>query len=98
MPALLLALFSGLASIAGTLAGRVLVALGIQYVTYTGFDLVLSSIINGISNTSGAPALIAQYIGFFRIGEAISIITGAITAKWAINGLTNGSITRMMVK
>lgn len=98
MPVFLIALFSGLASVAGTLAGRVVLALGFQYVTYSGFDLVLSSIVDGVVNTSGVPAMVAGYIGFFRLHEAVSIITGAITTKWAIAGLADGSLTRMVLK
>lgn len=98
MPVFILALVSALGSAAATLAGRVVMAIGFQYVTYTGFDLVLSSIVNHVASTSGAPALIAQYIGFFRLHEALSIITGAITTKFTINGFADGSITRMVLK
>lgn len=98
MPVILIALFSGLASVAGTIAGRVVLALGFQYVTYTGFDAVLSSVVSGIANTSGLPGVIASYVGFFRLSEAASIISGALTTRWAISGLSNGSLTRMVLK
>lgn len=98
MPVFLIALFSGLASVAGTIAGRVLLALGFQFVTYAGFDAVLSSIVSGIANTSGLPGTVAGYVAFFRLGEAASIISGALTTRWAIAGLTNGSLTRLVIR
>lgn len=98
MPVFLIALFSGLASVAGTIAGRVVLALGFQYVTYSGFDAVLGSIVTGISNSSGLPGTIASYVAFFRLSEAASIISGALTTRWAIAGLSNGTLTRMVIK
>lgn len=98
MPALIYGLIAALTQVVGSLVGRILVALGIQYVTYSGFDLILSQIVDQAISFDGIPGAIAHYIGFFRITEVVSIITGAITARFTINGLRNGAITSMMVK
>lgn len=99
MPAILIALVSALASAAGTIAGKVLIALGIQYVTYQGFELLLDQITAGVdSGIGGLPSAIIGYVGLFKIPAAVSVIVGAIIAKWTIAGLSSGSITRMVLK
>lgn len=99
MPAILLALFSGLAASASHIVGRVLIALGIQYVTFTGieagFDWVKEQAMTGLG---GLPSEVANMVGLFRVDDAIAIIAGAVAARWAIQGLTNGTLTKMVLK
>lgn len=99
MPAILLALFSGLGMAMSSLVGRVLVALGIQYVTYTGLDVGFDWVLGeAMTNLAGLPVEVANMIGLFRIDDAIQIIAGAVAARWAIAGLTSGSLTKMVLK
>ena len=99
MPVIILALISALASAAVTLTGRVLIALGVTYVSYKGINVLLDQVVNGaMSEFGGFPGQLSAYVGYLRIPQAISIITGAVTAKWTIAGLQNGTITKMLIK
>lgn len=99
MPLLIQALLGGLIQVAGTLVGRVLVSLGIGFVTYTGinlfFDSAKTSLIAAIS--AQAPVVV-QLAGVLQIGTCVNIMISAALAKLALQGLTNGSLTRMITK
>lgn len=99
MPALLLAFAGMLSSVAGTLVGRVLLALGINFITYKGMDLVFDGLKSAInSNLTGLPGDISGMLGAVGITQAIAIVFGAITARVTISGIRNGSFTRMLAK
>jgi hypothetical protein len=99
MPALLLAFAGMLSSVAGTLVGRVLLALGISFVTYKGMDIVFDGLKSAVNNNlSGLPGDIAGMIGAVGIPQAIAIVFGAITARVTISGIRSGSFTRMLAK
>jgi hypothetical protein len=82
-----------------SLVGRVLLALGISYLTYQGIDLLISSIQSqAFSLIQGLPSEFIGLIGLTKIGEALSVLVSAVTAKYTMQGLTNGSITKMAIK
>lgn len=100
MPALALAAFIGaLASIAGTLVGRVLLSLGIGYFVYSGVDTSITFArdfaVGHILSLS--PQTVAT-AGALQIGRSISILSSALVARMTLNGLTGGSIKKMLVK
>ena len=61
MPIFLLALLGGLGQIAGNMVGRVLLALGIGYVTYQGLSILLT----GLQNQGGFVHLVL--LGMFAM-------------------------------
>lgn len=98
MPAFLAALLGGLVAAAGSLVGRVLIALGISYVTYTGVSTALSAIQSQVQgNLTGLPVMLLQVAYLLKIDVFISIMFSAITARLTIKGLTAGAITKAKI-
>lgn len=99
MPLFIAALIGALVSAAGTLVGQVLISLGIGYVTFTmldtSLDWVKGQIVTGIG---GLPVQVIAVLGACRVGVAVSIVVSAVAARMLLDGLTNGSIKKMVVK
>lgn len=99
MPVFIAAIGGMLINIVGTLAGRVLVGLGIGVVTYTGMSSSLDWLKAGaLSALSGMPAEAVQLVGFLKVGTCISIVTSAIAARALINGVSGDSFKRWVLK
>jgi len=99
MPAFLLALGSLLVNLAGSMAGRILLAVGFEFVTFKGVDFLFDGVKNAaLGYIGGLPGDIAQMVGLVGIPQAIGIIFGAIAARMGISGIRNGSFTRLLSK
>lgn len=99
MPIFLAALGGVLINIAATVAGRVLIALGIGVVTYTGLDASTTWLKGqALSSLEGLPADLVALIAFLKVGVCINIITSAIAARFVLEGLTNGSFKKWVLK
>lgn len=99
MPIFIAALLGGLATAMGSLVGRVLIALGIGYVTYSGLNVLLDWIKNEIfSQLMGVNSDVLGIIGVLQVDTSVNIIFSAIAAKFMISGISNGSVTRMVIK
>jgi len=99
MPIFVAALIGALAQAAASLTGRVLLALGIGYVAYTGISVALDGLMADIvSNMSGLPATMISVLTATKCDVATKMIFSAITARLTIQGLTSGAIKRMVVK
>lgn len=86
-----------LARLVGPLAMRVLLAMGISFVTYKGADTSVGWILESIrANTNGLPSQVAGLLGFLWVDRAIAMMFGAFTASIAVKAV-NGSISRMVV-
>lgn len=98
MPYLVSLIWGALALSIRSLVGRVIIALGISYITYQGADALITSLRNAAFGFLGNvdPTLLGV-VGLARIGESISVVVSAVAAKYALQGLT-GSITKMGVK
>lgn len=98
MPIFIAALLGGLVSVAGSLVGRILISLGIGYVTYTGVSVALGAISSEIQGYfTGAPSTVVAMLGMFKADVCVSIITSAIVARLTLNGLTSGALTKMKI-
>ena len=99
MPVFVMAIGGMLINIVGTLVGRVLVALGISVITYTGSTVTLDALkAQAISAFSGLPPEVFGLLGILRVGQCISIVTSAIAAKLVIDGLTGDTMKKWMYK
>lgn len=92
------ALFTFLSSIVGPLVAKVLTALGVGLVTYTGITLVLDQSRDAIVANIGATG--AAYVAIFglaKVDVAINIILGAVTARATLSGIdkASGSVTKL---
>lgn len=81
-----------------TLVGRVLLALGIGYVTYKGMDVTASFLLNQIKDgLSQMPTEVIQFLAFCWIDKAIGMIFSAWMASIALKGLASG-MTKLKIK
>lgn len=93
------ALLGALVQAAGTLVGKVLLSLGIGYVVYTGVDASLAWMkAQAVAGFAGAHAQTLAAMGALKVGNQISILFSALTARLTLNGLTSGTIKRMVTK
>jgi hypothetical protein len=93
------ALLGGLAMSASSLVGRVLLALGLSYVTYSGFDLAVTWLLNEIkANFSGMPVDVIQFLAWLWVDKAIGMLFAAYAASIAIKAAGSTTITKMVRK
>ena len=97
MPWIIAVLLQGLIGVCGTIAGRVLVALGIGVVTYTGTSATLgwlkTQAIASLQNTEWVALL-----SYMKVGVSISIVFSAIVARALISGMTGDTVKRWVMK
>lgn len=102
MPIFLAALLGGLSGAAGSLVGRVLVSLGLGFVTFSGINTLIDwAKTSLVSSLTGLPADAVGLLTTMRVGVAISMLFSALLMRLALNGLTSvasGSVTRMVQK
>lgn len=96
--AFLPALIGALAAAMGTLAGRVLIALGIGFVTYKGIDVGVAalkqSVISGVQSQS---ADIVGLLGFLWVDKALTVVFSAFTVALSMKAI-GGSVKKMVAK
>lgn len=92
-------LTGALASAAVAMTIRVVAALGIGVVTYsgitTGLDALKASI---ISNIGGLSAQTLGFITFMHMDRALAMIFSAVTASLVIRGVTSSGLTKFIKK
>jgi hypothetical protein len=98
MPVIISMLWGGLASILSTLVGRVLIALSIGYVSYSGIDILLDSMKSAAYANLGNMGPLVGVVGLLKISESLNVVISAVIAKYTIQGLTGGTITKMVLK
>lgn len=99
MPVFIAAILSGLITVAGHIAGRVLIALGIGVVTYTGLSMTTDWLMaQAINNLQALPADLIAILGYMKVGSFISIIASAVAARMVITGLTGDTFKRWVLK
>jgi hypothetical protein len=98
MPLLVASLLGGLAAVLASLVGRILLALFITYVTYTGLtigvDFLLALIKDNFSAIGGDSGAFVKWLWLDR---ALSLIISSYFAALAIK-TTTGTITKMVIK
>lgn len=99
MPAFIAAFLGGLISITGSLVGRVMVALGISVVTYSGVNSSLSWLRSqAVAALQGTGADVVGMLSVMRVGQCISIVTSAIVARALITGINSDTVRRWVLK
>lgn len=98
MPAVLVWLLGGLATLFQGLIPRILFSLGIGFATFSGFDAALTSLKSDlISRLQGLPGVLIQVLSLCRIDQGLSLIMSAYLAVVATR-LVSGSLTRITMK
>ncbi|MBC3878781.1 DUF2523 domain-containing protein [Undibacterium sp. FT79W] len=91
-------LLSIFASSIPALVGRILLALGIGYVTYTGATYATDQLVMVMKNSFGSiGGEIGGLLGFLYIDKALSMIVSAFAAGLAVNSAAN-AVTKMVIK
>lgn len=99
MPVFLAALVGALINIAGTLAGRVLISLGMSVVTFTGVSASLAwAKTNMLEKMSAMPPQVIGMLSTMGVGQFLSIIISAITARMLLQGLTGDTFKKWVTK
>jgi hypothetical protein len=87
-----------LLSIIGPLVGRVLLALGLGYVTYKGVDVSTAFLMDQVKSNMGAlPSTVVNFLAYCWVDKAIGMIASTWAACMAFSGLT-GAITKLRMK
>ena len=98
LPGVVAALIGGLGAIAGQLAWKVLAALGIGYVTYTGVNVLVDQYQPQILQALQAlPPVALQLAGVLKVGTCVNIMFSAMAMRATLAGLNAGSIKKMQV-
>ncbi|WP_070398124.1 DUF2523 domain-containing protein [Hydrogenophaga sp. PML113] len=99
MPVFLASLLGGLISIIGSAVPRVLVALGISVVTYSGLSVTLGFVKEqALSALDGLPADMVALLAYMGVGQFINIITSALLARMVLDGLQGDTMKRWVKK
>lgn len=99
MPAFIAALLGGLISIAGTLAGKVLVGLGFAIVSYSGVSSVVDQLVGQLnSSLAGLPQVALQILVVAKVPEALNLIISSLLARATLDGLQSDVIKRLVLR
>lgn len=100
MPMIVSWILAGLIQVAGSLVGRVLLALGFGFVEFAGFSALVDNVKAQASSLIGAVgnSELAAWAGFFRIDVCLSILLSAIGVKVLLNSLGGDKVRRLVQK
>jgi hypothetical protein len=81
------------------MVGRVLIALGMSYVTYSGFDLGINWLLNQIkTDMSAMPSEVVSFLAWCWVDKAIGMIFSAYSAAMVVRLAGGTSITKLVTK
>lgn len=99
MPSLLSTLLGGLITIAGSMAGRIAVALGFSLITYTGVSASLGWLkTQSIAAAMGLGPEIVGMLATMKVGQCINIVFSATVARLLLDGLNGDTVKRWVTK
>jgi len=93
------AIVGALGFAASSLVGRVLLALGLSYVTYSGFDVGFQWLLDQIkTNMSGMPVDVVAFLAWLWVDKAISMIFSAMSVALTLKMAGGTNITKLVMK
>ncbi len=99
MPVFMAALLGGLINVAGTIAGQVMIGLGISVLTYSGLSTTMDWLKGqALANFAGLPSQVINIMAVLKVGPCISMVFSAIVVHMTLQGLTSGSIKKWVTK
>lgn len=73
---------SFLFALASPIAKKVLIALGLGFITYAGLDVAVNAALDAAkSNISGMPAAVVAILSIAGVWTSMAIVAGGITAR-----------------
>lgn len=98
-PAIAVAIVGGLLNVAGSLTGRILLALGVGVLTVSGIDTAMEfAKAYMLGKFQGLRMEILQLVAALGVGEFLSIIISALSTRLMFNGLQPGGFLRRWTK
>ena len=77
-----------LINLASTLPGRVLIAMGMGFVTYSGYSVFVGYLITAVTGIyNNIPSTILQIMSLAGFGQALGIILGAMSSVAALKAM-----------
>jgi hypothetical protein len=99
MPALVAVIMGALLQIVGSLVGRVLVALGLSVVTYTGMSVSINWLKSqAVSAALGLPLEVIGMLSVLKVGTCISIVFSAMLARMVVTGLSGDTVKKWVLR
>lgn len=81
-----------------SMVGRVLLALGISFITYQGVDLLLDSMHDAaFAHLNSTAVDLIGIVGLAKIPQSLNVVFSALAARYALQGLTS-SFSKMVIK
>lgn len=91
-------LWGGFLMLLPSVVGRVMIALGVGYVSYVGFGVAIDTLYSQIkSNFSGMPVEVINFLGYCWVDKAIGMMFSAFVAAHLIKLAGKTAITKMVV-
>jgi hypothetical protein len=92
-------ILGGLLTICSSLVGRVLLALGMGFVTYSGFDVGVQWLLDQIKADIGQMgADTVSFFAFLYVDKAIGLIFSAYSAALVIKMAGSTTVTKLVTK
>lgn len=99
MPALVAVIMGALLQIVGSLVGRVLVALGLSVITYTGMSVTLTWLKSqAVTAALGLPPDVIGMLSVLKVGTCISIVFSAMLARMVVTGLSGDTFKKWVLR
>lgn len=99
MPIFIAALIGGLVEAAGSLVGKVILSLGLGYITYSAVDTSITWARDQvIAQLSGLGADAVGVMSALKLGVCLSILCSALVLRLTLSGLTGGAIKKLVQK
>ena len=87
-----------LISVAASVVGRVIAALGLSVVTYVGISQALDFLKTMMMNAiAGLPSEIFMLLAWLKVGTCISIVFSAMFASMLLNGLNSDTFKKWVL-
>lgn len=97
MPVIVAMIGGMLLNITRSIVGRVLLALGLSVVTFTGVNTGIATLRSTVqTGLSGLPAEVLQMLAIMKVGTGLTMIFAAITASMVLRGLTGDTFRRIV--
>jgi large-conductance mechanosensitive channel len=97
--AIAVAIGGALLSLVASLVGRVLLALALGFVSYQGFDLLLTQFTTLFMQYSQALSSdTLKVLGLLKLGTCFNIALSALTIRATLGGLQSGTFKRLVHK
>ena len=88
-----------LISVAGTLAGLLLLSLGITYFSYVGLDgMVSAAKAHFFASIAALDPVTVGILGVMKVGQAVTMVCSALVGRLTLSGLTSTGLRKMVFK